>query len=91
MAGLRAARVDGPTAHGRGFYITFATGYSEDSAFEAAIGVRCRVIRHKDDQMWDCGGAVLSVSPRVRVALDGAGWQPIPDEPGMTAMWQPKA
>jgi hypothetical protein len=83
MEMLRVARVDGPTALGRGFYVTFSTGYPQGSAYERAVGVRCRVTRHSNGQVWECGGAVLGVSPRVRVALDGTGWQPVrsQDEP----------
>jgi hypothetical protein len=77
MAGLRVARVDGPSAVGRSFYITFSTGYPQGSPYESAVGVRCLVIRHKEEQSWECGGAVLGVNPRVRVALDGTGWHPI--------------
>jgi hypothetical protein len=79
MTGLRAARVFGPTNQGRGFYISFSTGYPQGSGFEKAVGVRCRVIRLIDDQMWDRSGVVLTVHPRVMVAFDGTGWQPIAD------------
>jgi hypothetical protein len=73
MTGLRAARAFAPTGDAPGLYISFASGCPHG---EQAVGVRCRVIRHVDDRMWGCSGVVLTIRPRVTVALDGA-WQPI--------------
>src|SRR5215469_17609717 len=73
MTGLRAARAFAPTGDAPGLYISFASGCPHG---ENAVGVRCRVIRHVDDRMWGCSGVVLTIRPRVTVALDGP-WQPI--------------
>jgi hypothetical protein len=77
MMGLRAARVFGPSDRGHGVYMSFSTGYPHGSGWERAVGVRCHVIRHTEHQMWDRSGVVLTVRPRVMIALDDAGWQPI--------------
>jgi hypothetical protein len=67
----------GPTGRGRALYISFSTGYPHGSRWEKAVGARCHVIRHTGNQTWDCSGVVLTVRPRVMVALDAPGWQPI--------------
>jgi hypothetical protein len=77
LPGLGAARESAPTSPGAVVEIAFerAPGLSEVRQYEPAVGVRCRVIRTDDNgNTQERGGAVLQVSPFVRVSLDGEGW-----------------
>lgn len=76
MSDLEASYVEKPSRRGGVFRITFSTAYPLNQAvYEPAVGVRCRVVRTSDDgESQECGGAVQSVTPRVRVSLDGEGW-----------------
>ncbi len=76
MTELEAAYVQEPTSRGDAGFIAFSTGFTYNpAAYEPAVGRRCRVIRAADDgQEQECGGAVQTVTPVVRVALDGDGF-----------------
>jgi hypothetical protein len=77
LAGLGSARESAPTAPGAVVEIVFerAPGLREVRQYEPAVGVRCLVIRTDDNgNTQERGGAVLQVSPFVRVSLDGEGW-----------------
>jgi hypothetical protein len=73
MTDLELAWVDEPKARDGG-YIAFSTTYQLNPvAYEPAVGARCRVIRTRDGQDQEFGGAVERVTP-LRIALDGGGW-----------------
>ena len=77
MGSLAVAEIEQPTHDVHASVIEFSAGYLHDPMpYEAAVGARCRVIRTTGDgQRHECGGSVLTVTPLVSVALDGAGWQ----------------
>jgi hypothetical protein len=77
LTGLGAARESVPTSPGAVVQIPFerGPGPTEFREYEPGVGVRCRVIRTNDDgNTQERGGAVLQVSPVVRVSLDGEDW-----------------
>lgn len=77
LAGLRATYVDepGPIEGGE---IEFDTNYALDarlSQIEQAVGQRCEVIRSREGREISKGGAVRSVTPMLRISLDGGRWE----------------
>jgi hypothetical protein len=77
LAGLGAARESAPASPRAVVQIVFerAPGLTEFRQYEPAVGGRCRVMRTDDDgNTQERGGAVLQVSPVVRVTLDGEDW-----------------
>jgi hypothetical protein len=77
LVGLGAARESAPTSRGAVVEIVFerAPSLAEFRQYEPAVGVRCRVIRTDDNgNTEERGGAMLQVSPVVRISLDGEGW-----------------
>lgn len=77
FADLGAPIVSPPASPGATFDLIFTgVGFQDLHRFEPAVGVRCRVVRTTEDGAGqECGGAVLQVEPRIRVSMDGAGWQ----------------
>lgn len=77
LADLRAIYVDepGPIEGGE---IEFDRNYALDARLaqlERAVGQRCEVIRSREGREISKGGAVLSVTPTLRVSLDGGSWE----------------
>lgn len=76
MTDLEAAFIEEPSGGDAGL-IAFTTGYILNPVpYERAVGATCRTVRTSDDgESQECAGAVDTVTPVVRVALNGAGWQ----------------
>jgi hypothetical protein len=77
LADLGAEHESAPTSPGAVVQIVFerAPGHTEFRQYEPAVGERCRVTRTDDDgNTQERGGAVVQVSPVVRVSLDGEDW-----------------
>ena len=75
MSDLGEAYETSPPSRGDCFEIVFGKGFGHDPIrYEPAVGRRCRVVRRDDGTTQECGGAVRSVSPYLRVSLDGEGW-----------------
>jgi hypothetical protein len=75
MTDLGEPYVRGPSSRGGVSYLTFPKDFGfEVVRYEGAVGARCRVVRTRDRESQERGGAVSSVSP-LRVTLDGGGWQ----------------
>jgi hypothetical protein len=77
LSDLRAIYVDepGPVEGGE---IEFDTNYALDarlSQLEQAVGQRCQVIRSREGREVSKGGAVRSVTPTLRISLDGGRWE----------------
>jgi hypothetical protein len=68
--------LDQPTGGDCGYVaLSFESNFSMLPVYEEAVGQRCRVLRARAGQTQECGGAVKSVAPTLRLLLDGAGWQ----------------
>jgi hypothetical protein len=77
LADLGAAHESAPPSSGAVVQIVFerAPGLTAFRQYEPAVGSRCRVTRTDDNgNSQERGGAVLQVSPVVRVSLDGGDW-----------------
>ena len=75
MTDLTAVYVETPSRRGDVFRIQFSANHQMNPVpYEPAVGRRCRVIRSRDGQDSECGGAVVRVTPLV-VSLDGDGFR----------------
>jgi hypothetical protein len=76
LTDLQLLYLDQPTGGGCGYVaFSFTPNISMLSLYEQAVGQRCRVLRTRAGQTQACGGAVKSVTPTLRVSLDGASWE----------------
>lgn len=74
MTDLEAVSVETPAPKGDVFGIEFSANYQMDpTTYELAVGVTCRIIRTRDGQDQECGGAVRSVTP-LSVSVNGEGF-----------------
>jgi hypothetical protein len=75
MSDLQATYVGQPGRRGDCFDVEFSANYQMNpTPYEPAVGARCRVIRTRDGEDQECGGAVRSVVP-LSISLDGEGFR----------------
>ncbi|MGN6867439.1 MAG: hypothetical protein ACTHMY_03435 [Solirubrobacteraceae bacterium] len=76
MTDLGQPHISTPARRGDCFDISFPSGDLMTLVrYESAVGRLCVVRRSQDGVTQQCGGAVVHVTPNVRITLNGEGWQ----------------